>query len=524
MSKPLVSVIIPTCSRHNFLRQAIRSVLNQTVQDFEIVVVNDGGENVGPLLAAMHDSRLIWRDLPRSLGPGHARNVGLQMAQGEYLGFLDDDDILFPRHLEVLRNAIGKAGRRVVYSDSVRAMLAPVAKGHKTIFREPYFSENYFLLKLLVKNIFPINCLLFHRSCIDDGIRFDEQLRTHEDWDFWIRIALRFSFHHVKRRTVEVRFRYDKSTATSSLADDFRRTRELVGQRYLGCLRQEIERLNARAALSPEEALWLAIALKSTGRTEHSRSRFQQVLEGSSSLRMRAEACFFLDSLAPKSRVANGETWNRQGVGYLLRRHRRSPRDLFLIGKKLYEIGDFHRCLHWLESAHTHPGLPPDQQIAAAYMLGIAYQRRSQPRQAEQVARHALAALIRQRIKSDLESYRIASFHHLLGNSRKACVWYRRVLACSTQDWLCAGAHFHLGEIQAGWGRLNMARRSFRACLRRLPEHRQARESLARLAGEGDRRPAESPRIPFDRQRAGSRANPGRHARTKETSNGTRKG
>ena len=94
-SLPCVSVIIPTYNRVQLLKQAVISVLQQTYQNFEIIIINDG--STVNIFESVHnlDSRIKVIKQKHS-GSGNARNLGIQYARGKYVAFLDDDDIFMP--------------------------------------------------------------------------------------------------------------------------------------------------------------------------------------------------------------------------------------------------------------------------------------------------------------------------------------------------------------------------------------------------------------------------------------------
>ena len=99
LTKPLVSVIIPTYNRASFLARAIESVLKQTYKNFEIIVVDDGStDNTKEILEPLKDK--IKYILTENKGPAHARNTGMQVANGKYIAFLDSDDAYLPIKLE----------------------------------------------------------------------------------------------------------------------------------------------------------------------------------------------------------------------------------------------------------------------------------------------------------------------------------------------------------------------------------------------------------------------------------------
>lgn len=104
---PRFSVIIPTYGRPAYLRDAVQSVLAQTIDDFEVVIVDDASPE--PADVDLDDSRIRYVRSPSNLGPGGARNLGVSEARGEILTFLDDDDLWLPRRLQIAEAAIDDA-------------------------------------------------------------------------------------------------------------------------------------------------------------------------------------------------------------------------------------------------------------------------------------------------------------------------------------------------------------------------------------------------------------------------------
>ena len=100
---PLVSIIVPTHNRPRLLCEALKSILGQTMQDFEIIVVNDAGLDITPWVRPLDQSgRIRLLRHPHNRGLAAARNTGLRAARGKYIAYLDDDDLFYPQHLEVL--------------------------------------------------------------------------------------------------------------------------------------------------------------------------------------------------------------------------------------------------------------------------------------------------------------------------------------------------------------------------------------------------------------------------------------
>ena len=115
---PIVSVIIPTYNRAHLIDKAIKSVLNQTYQDFEIIVVDDGStDNTNEVLKNFTDSRIHYIFHTSNLGVSAARNTGIKTSQGEYIALLDSDDDWLPEKLDkqvdVLQNESSEVGKDI---------------------------------------------------------------------------------------------------------------------------------------------------------------------------------------------------------------------------------------------------------------------------------------------------------------------------------------------------------------------------------------------------------------------------
>lgn len=226
---PKVSVIVPTYNRPVRLEETIRSILAQSLQDFEIIVVNDNGVDVSNRVAGLDlKSRIVYHRHPSNRGLAAARNTGLRFARGKFIAFLDDDDIFLPGHLETLVNFLESSGKRAAYTDSYCAE-EKLENGRFTIIRRTVpFSEDWDDERILVHNIAPVNCFMFERSAGVAAGPLDETLTTHEDWDFWIRLGRVAPPAHLKKVTSEFRARTDGSSMTSSLRPDFVRTARLI--------------------------------------------------------------------------------------------------------------------------------------------------------------------------------------------------------------------------------------------------------------------------------------------------------
>ena len=124
----LVSVIVPTFNRPDLLLQTITSIRNQTMNDLEIIVVNDCGSDVETLLAPLRDTTpIVYARHARNRNLAAARNTGIALARGKYIAYLDDDDLYYPDHLETAVGYLESHGESVVYTFDPHpvAILAP---------------------------------------------------------------------------------------------------------------------------------------------------------------------------------------------------------------------------------------------------------------------------------------------------------------------------------------------------------------------------------------------------------------
>ena len=231
-SQALVSVIIPTYNRSSYLKQSIQSVLAQTYQNFEILVINDGGEDVLHIIESINDSRIKYINHKKNKGVSAARNSGLKNAKGKYIAYLDDDDAYYPEHLQTLVEKLQNTKFKVVYSDA--HFLHTEIKDGKEIVKSKTVSYSFDFSKelILLMNIAPTQCFMHAKDCVENVGYFNESLSTHEDWEFWIRLSEKYDFLHVKNVTSVVNRKAEFQSLTTSNLEDFLRTMRIIFKRY----------------------------------------------------------------------------------------------------------------------------------------------------------------------------------------------------------------------------------------------------------------------------------------------------
>jgi glycosyltransferase involved in cell wall biosynthesis len=182
----LISVIIPAYNQGHYLAQAIESVLAQTLGEFEIIVVDDGStDNTSAVATSFDDPRIrvIYQD---NAGLSAARNTGLRLARGAYITLLDSDDAFLPEKLARLRGALEAhpewgfvAGPALLMDETGRVL----PQRFETPPPRP-------LSRLLLGNPFHVGAVMIRRAWLDRVGEFDVALRSYEDWDMWLRLAL----------------------------------------------------------------------------------------------------------------------------------------------------------------------------------------------------------------------------------------------------------------------------------------------------------------------------------------------
>ena len=185
---PLVSVIIPTYNRADLVRQALASVKAQTYRDFEIVVVDDGGtDDTYEVLSADRELRL--RRHPSRRGVSASRNTGIAAARGEWLAFLDSDDLWLPDKLaRQISSLEGAPELLICQTDETwvrRGVRVNKPAGHRKV------AGQIFLPSLSRCMISP-SAVMLHRRLFEDHGAFDETLPAAEDYDLWLRLTWRY--------------------------------------------------------------------------------------------------------------------------------------------------------------------------------------------------------------------------------------------------------------------------------------------------------------------------------------------
>lgn len=245
-----VSVIILTYQSAQFIRETIESVLAQTYKDYEIIVV-DGRSTDGTMEILESYGNRIRIAVQDSKGIASARNIGILLSEGEYVAFVDSDDLWLPEKLAIQVTFLDKEPSRVglVYSD---AFLFPEDDASKSSYLA---NKRAFQIgkphkgkvggQLFVENFIPASTVVIRKSCFEKVGLFDESLMLCEDIDMWTRIAESFEidFQHL----VLAKIRLHLGSATSN-REQLLKSQIILENKIMTMMPHLLEKSNLKSA------------------------------------------------------------------------------------------------------------------------------------------------------------------------------------------------------------------------------------------------------------------------------------
>ncbi|HEY7114299.1 MAG TPA: PIG-L family deacetylase [Thermoanaerobaculia bacterium] len=250
------AIVVRTKNRPALLREALDSLATQRRRPAQVVVVNDGGASVADVVASFREAfALSIEELPQSRGRSAAANRGLALAKPELAGFLDDDDRLYPDHVDRLVRAHRAGPEAAVYSDAVTVRYRREGEGWRESRRELQYSLDFDPDYLLLANYIPVHTLLAPAALLRKVGAFDEGLAYSEDWDLLIRLSAETAFRHVRAVTCEYRVFEDAAPGHEAAGSEaFRSARREIYERYRGRRTEEglariIDRLRAQISV-----------------------------------------------------------------------------------------------------------------------------------------------------------------------------------------------------------------------------------------------------------------------------------
>ncbi len=220
--RPRASILIRTAGRTAWLHEALTSCANQTYDNLEVVVIEDGPERSRAVVEAFRGRLDVrYQATGEPVGRARAGNAALAQARGEWLNFLDDDDLFFADHVEVLVDAALRSGAAGAYALAWETQTRFVDRAnarYEEVLHVTRHRQRFDRLALWHHNYLPIQAVLFHRRLYERWGGFAEDMDQLEDWNLWTRYTLEDDFVLVEKTTSKYRVPADAFVAAERQA------------------------------------------------------------------------------------------------------------------------------------------------------------------------------------------------------------------------------------------------------------------------------------------------------------------
>jgi glycosyltransferase involved in cell wall biosynthesis len=204
-SGPLVSVLISTYNRPQYVCEALESILCQTYSNLEIILVRDGGTMVRDVISRFDDPRLIFIDRDKNHGLAYSFNEALSRAKGDYMCYLGDDDIFYPHHIEILVETLESQDEcQVAYSDLYKVNCRVTEDGRRVVLSKNVEVSRDFSRMTMLRFNHTLHVSLMHeRELLERAGGYNEELNVLMDWDLTRKLVFYTDFLHVPKITGE---------------------------------------------------------------------------------------------------------------------------------------------------------------------------------------------------------------------------------------------------------------------------------------------------------------------------------
>lgn len=212
---PFFTVVIPLFNKENFIDNTLKSVLNQSFSDFEVLIINDGStDNSEQIVLAFNDARVHYF-VQENSGVSAARNFGIEKAQSDYITFIDADDFWYSNFLQEMFECIARFPDLKVFSAAIEVETSEkiIPSSYSIVKTSDCEIVNYFEASSK-ETVICTSCAVFHRSIFKKIGLFDINLKSCEDTDMWIRIGLNYPIIFLWK--ILARYVYDPKSLTKN--------------------------------------------------------------------------------------------------------------------------------------------------------------------------------------------------------------------------------------------------------------------------------------------------------------------
>jgi glycosyltransferase involved in cell wall biosynthesis len=255
-NRPKVSIVVPTYNRIDFLKECLQSIDDQTFRDFELIVVDDASSDETE--AFLHSRPLTqYIRLQQNQGVSKARNVGVRLARGQYICFLDSDDLWLKDKLKIQAQWMDAHSEcMAIHTDEIW-----IRKGKRVnpMNRHAKKGGDIFDHCLPLCVVSPSSVML-RATLLEEVGLFDESLPACEDYDLWLRIAARYPFHFMSDKLTVKRGGHDDQLSRKYWGMDRFRVHSLVNLLESGILDSRQKMVTAQMLLEKCRILILGFA------------------------------------------------------------------------------------------------------------------------------------------------------------------------------------------------------------------------------------------------------------------------
>lgn len=295
---PLVSVIIPVFNAEKSIIDTLDSVYAQTYRPIEVVVVDDGSTDrtaeivknyqVNNTISKTNEVKWIYI-YQQNAGPSNARNTGIKVIKGDYIAFLDADDLWINDKLAKQMALFERdSGLDIVFTDVKITRLRDSGIEEFTVFKEKKLGRDFFghdytvvdpLLKLIKLNFMPTPSVVIRKECFEAGNFFNERNNYAEDWELWLKMSLSCRFGYINDVCVHVKEMGDGLSANKK---EMILSSIYIFDAFIASKRHEIDKLkignNLLAHSIKDEYKWMGYYLMENRINKLARSFFRKSL------------------------------------------------------------------------------------------------------------------------------------------------------------------------------------------------------------------------------------------------------
>ena len=237
---PDITILMSTYNRQKYLPIVLKDLQEQTLSNWKLIVVNDGGDDVQDIVAGFSDSRMEYHNRQHA-GKAAQLNYALNLVESKYIGYLDDDDRVMPNHYEQLYSAAEKNGAEFIYSN-----VQPVVRNYNddSIVEEwPVNDEDIEWSDIRLHNKINHSTILHTKSLAEKVGGYDERMKVLIDFDYIKRLASFAKPIHVHAATYQWNLRQDKFGRIQTISGLWEREPEEAGRSLMAFFEKDLASL-----------------------------------------------------------------------------------------------------------------------------------------------------------------------------------------------------------------------------------------------------------------------------------------